>query len=166
MPLSPLPDSLRPWSVAILNAYRKLNHIYQTASSYMESGNVEAHRLQQYGRAIIVDAYPLLVLLEESANSESLPLRWIEDVATEFTALLALVDDAWISAKAEYVTVKKSWHLYVNKICYFLDQLPIYQSLSLYTQYTWENEADPGNMLTPWFFTRLSKRDDRFLLLF
>ena len=28
---------------------------------------------------------------------------WIEDVATEFTALLALVDDAWISAKAEYV---------------------------------------------------------------
>lgn len=105
MPLSPLPHSLRPWSVAILNAYQKLHHIYQTASLYMDhdSGSIEAHRLQQYGNTIISDAYPLLVLLEESAKSESLPHSWIEDVSTEFTALLALIDDAWISAKAEYV---------------------------------------------------------------
>ena len=103
MPLSPLPNSLRPWSVAILNAYQKLHHIYQTASYYMDSGSIEAHRLQQYGNAIISDAYPLLVLLEELAESESLPHSWIEDVSTEFTALLALIDDAWISAKAEYV---------------------------------------------------------------
>jgi hypothetical protein len=103
MPLSPLPHSLRPWSVAILNAYRQLNHIYQTAASYVDSGSIEAHRLQQYGKAIIEEAYPLLLLLDESADSESLPLNWIEDVATEFTALLALVDNAWISAKDEYV---------------------------------------------------------------
>jgi hypothetical protein len=105
MPLSPLPHSLRPWFVAILNAYQKLHHIYQTASSYMDndSGSIDAHRLQHYGNAIILDAYPLLVLLEESANSELLPHSWIEDVSTEFTALLALIDDAWLSAKAEYV---------------------------------------------------------------
>jgi hypothetical protein len=103
MPLSPLPHSPTPWSVSIFEAYRQLNHIYQTASSYVDSGSVEAHRLRQYGRAIIQDAYPLLLLLEESADSESLPRSWIEDVATEFTALLALVDDAWTSAKDEYV---------------------------------------------------------------
>lgn len=103
MPLSPLPHSPTPWSVSILEAYRQLNHVYQTASSYVDSGSVEAHRLRQYGRAIIQDAYPLLLLLEESADSESLPRSWIEDVATEFTALLALVDDAWTSAKDEYV---------------------------------------------------------------
>jgi len=69
----------------------------------VDSGSIEAHRLQQYGKAIIEEAYPLLLLLDESADSESLPLSWIEDVATEFTALLALVDNAWISAKDEYV---------------------------------------------------------------
>lgn len=105
MPLSPLPDSLRPWSVATLNAYQKLHHIYQTASSYMDhdSGSIEVHQLQQYGSTIILDIYPLLVLLEELAESESLPHSWIEDVSTEFMALLALIDDTWISAKAEYV---------------------------------------------------------------
>jgi len=103
MPLSALPHSPEPWSVAVLNAYQKLYHVYQTASSYVDSGNVEARRLQQYGNMIIADAYPLLLLLIESAESESLPLSWIEDVATEFTALLALVDDAWVSAKDEYV---------------------------------------------------------------
>jgi hypothetical protein len=118
MPLSPLPHPLRPWSVAVLNAYRQLNHVYQTASSYVDSGSVDAHRLQQYGRAIIDDAYPLLLLLEESANSESLPLSWIEDVATEFTALLALVDDAWISAKDEYVKNTMAGYC-VNGQCHF-----------------------------------------------
>ena len=64
---------------------------------------MEAHRLRQYGQAIINDAYPLLILLTDTAESESLPLEWIENVATEFTALLALLDDRWASAEEEYV---------------------------------------------------------------
>ncbi|KAF8800927.1 hypothetical protein BYT27DRAFT_7042469, partial [Phlegmacium glaucopus] len=48
------------------------------------------------------DAYPLLLLLNESAEFESLPLEWIEDVATEFAALLALTDERWKSAKEEF----------------------------------------------------------------
>jgi len=64
---------------------------------------VEAHRLQQYGQAIIDNAYPLLLLLTDTAESESLPLEWIENIATEFTALLALLDDRWASAKEEYI---------------------------------------------------------------
>jgi hypothetical protein len=64
---------------------------------------VEAHRLQQYGQAIVADAYPLLLLLTQTAEAESLFLEWIENVATEFTALLALVDETWMSAKDEYV---------------------------------------------------------------
>jgi len=103
MPLSPLPQSQRPWSIAVQNAYQKLYQIYHTGSSYVDLGSVEAHRLQQYGNTIIVDAYPLLLLLTESAESESLPLEWIEQVATEFTMLLELIDEHWASAKHEYV---------------------------------------------------------------
>jgi hypothetical protein len=50
-----------------------------------------------------MDAYPLLLLLEESAESESLPLEWTEDIASDFTTLLAIVDDKWMTAKDEYV---------------------------------------------------------------
>ena len=48
-------------------------------------GSIEGHRLQQYGNAIIVDAYSLLLLLTDSAEYESMPLEWIEEVATDFT---------------------------------------------------------------------------------
>lgn len=67
----------------------------------MDSGSVEAHRLQQYGNTIITNAYPLLLLLAESAEFESLPLEWIENIATEFTSLLTLIDEKWKSAKEE-----------------------------------------------------------------
>ena len=103
MSLSPLPLTQRPWSIAVRSAYQKLYQIYHTGSSYVNSGSLEAHRLQQYGQAIIVDAYPLLLLLTETAESEFLPLEWIENIATEFTALLALVDERWMSAREEYV---------------------------------------------------------------
>ena len=103
MSLPPLPHSQRPWSIALQTAYQKLYHIYHTGFSYINSGSVEAHRLQQYGQMIIVDAYPLLLLLTETAEFESLPLEWIENAATEFTALLTLIDERWMSAKDEYV---------------------------------------------------------------
>ena len=64
---------------------------------------METYRLQQYGKAIISDAYPLLLLLMDSAASESLPMEWIENIANEFTALLALIDEAWLTLKDEYV---------------------------------------------------------------
>jgi hypothetical protein len=103
MLLSPLPPSQRPWSISVLNAYQQLYQIYQTGSSYVELGSMETHRLQQYGETIISNAYPVLLLLTDSAASESLPMEWIENVAAEFTALLALIDEAWVSAKEEYV---------------------------------------------------------------
>ena len=104
MPLSPLPHSEQPWSIAVHTAYQKLYQIYHTGSSYIDVGNVEAHRLQQYGNAIISDAYPLLLLLTESAGDESIPLEWIEQLATEFTALLEVIDEQWMSVKDEYVS--------------------------------------------------------------
>ena len=103
MSISPLPQSQRSWSIAVCSAYQKLQQIYQTGFSYVNSGSVEAHRLQQYGQAIIADAYPLLLLLSDTAESENLPLQWIEDTSTEFTALLARIDETWLSAKEEYV---------------------------------------------------------------
>ena len=103
MPLSPLPHSQTPWSIAVRAAYQKIYQIYHTGSSYVDSGNVEAHRLQQYGQSIIVDAYPILLLLTQTAESESLPLEWVETITTEFTTLLTLVDERWMSAKDKYV---------------------------------------------------------------
>ena len=104
MPLPTLPLSPRSWSVPVRDAYQRLNQIYETAHSYIDSGSLEANRLQYYGNLIINDAYPLLLLLDESAESESLPQDWIEDVATQFTMLLELVNEHWFSAaNDEYV---------------------------------------------------------------
>lgn len=104
MPLSPLPQSPKPWSIAVQNAYQTLYQIYHTGSSYVETGSVETHRLQQYGNKIIMEAYPVVILLTESAESESLPLEWIEQISTEFTTLLEVIQEYWTSAKDEYVT--------------------------------------------------------------
>jgi uncharacterized membrane protein YjdF len=101
MSLPPLPPSHQPWSAAIRNAYQQLNHAYQTAFSYVASESLEAHRLQQYGNTIITDAYPILLLVAQSAESESLPEEWIENVADDFQSLLALIKDRWTSAKEE-----------------------------------------------------------------
>ena len=103
MPLSPLPHSQTPWSIAVRATYQRLYQIYHTGSSYINSGSMEAHHLQQYGQSIIVDVYPILLLLTETVESESLPLEWVENIATEFTALLMLVDERWMLAKDEYV---------------------------------------------------------------
>jgi hypothetical protein len=103
MSIPSLLQSTRPWSIAIRNAHQKLHQIYYTGHSYVNSGSVEGHRLQQYGQAVIAEAYPLLLLLSETAESEGLPTQWIENVSTDFTALLALIDEAWMSAKDEYV---------------------------------------------------------------
>ena len=83
MPLSPLPQSQKPWSIAVQNDYHTLYQIYHTGSSYIETGNIEAHHLQGYGNTIIMEAYPVVLLLNESAASESLPLEWIKHIATE-----------------------------------------------------------------------------------
>ena len=103
MSIPSLPPSTRPWSIAIRNVHQKLHQIYYTGHSYINSGSVEGHRLQQYGQAVIAEAYPLLLLLSETAESEGLPMQWIENISTDFTALLALIDEAWISAKDEYI---------------------------------------------------------------
>jgi hypothetical protein len=104
MPLSPLPQSQRPWSISVQNAYQKLYQIYPTGSSYIDIGSIEIHRLQQYGDMIIFNAFPLVLLLTESAEAEAIPVEWIEQVATEFTALLELIDEQWMSAKDECVS--------------------------------------------------------------
>ena len=162
MSLSPLPHSQSPWSNAVRTAYQKLHQIYHTGSSYIHSGSLEAHRLQQYGQAIIVDAYPLLLLLMETAESESLPLEWIENVASEFTALLALIDERWISTEREYVERIMAG---INFKFRFTDQL-----MSLFCnpliQHALENVADLGRTLILSFFMKLFKREDRFLQRF
>jgi len=101
MSIPSLPQSKGPWSIAVRTAYQKLHQIYHTGSSYVNSGSVEAHRLQQYGEVIIEDAYPLLLLLSETAETEGLPSQWIENVLTDFTALLAVIDETWMQAKDE-----------------------------------------------------------------
>ena len=57
----------------------------------------------EYGQSTTVDAHPILLLLTKLAQSESLPLDWVENVATEFTTPLTLIDERWMSAKDEYI---------------------------------------------------------------
>lgn len=85
--------------MSVQNAYQQLYQIYQTADSYVGSQGLEVHCLQQYGNAIVSEGYPLLLLMETSAGADS-PLRaWVEAAANEFTELLTLVDEMWISAQ-------------------------------------------------------------------
>jgi len=158
----PSPALQSPWSNVVRTAYQKLHQIYHTGSSYIHSGSLEAHCLQQYGQAIIVDAYPSLLLLMEIAESETLPLEWIEDVASEFTALLALINERWISTEREYVERIMAG---INFKFRFTDQLmsPFCNPL---IQHALENVADLGRTLIPSFFMELFKREDRFLQRF
>lgn len=105
MSLSPLPAHSGTWSRAIHDAYSNLNAIYSTALAYIHSDGLEAHWLQQYGTAIITDAYPLLILLEDCAESEGLPPAWAHTAANQFTELLALVDEKWVMAKGECIQI-------------------------------------------------------------
>ncbi len=159
MSISPLPELQRPWSIAVRTAHQKLHQIYQTGSSYVNSGSVKANRLQQYGQAIVADTYPLLLLLSETAEAESLPLEWIENVATEFTALLSLVNETWMLAKDEYV---KSKIPRINLKCDNLDQLLmlLFHNISIWQEQ--ENVADLGSMLTPMSFMRCFKKEDAY----
>lgn len=101
MSLRALPDVSVPWPVSVQNAYHQLYQIYQTASSYVNTESLESHRLQQYGNAIITDAYNILLLMETSTRGNS-PLReWIEVAAGQFTELLTLVNELWTSAQGQ-----------------------------------------------------------------
>jgi len=93
MSLSPLPDSASPWSPNIRNAYRELSTHYSNIYGYVQTESVEPHRLEQYCTTIMTTVFPLLLLLETTADDENLPLFWLEDTANKFVELLALLDD-------------------------------------------------------------------------
>ena len=99
--LPPLPATETPWSPNIRNAFLQLNSIYSTASAYLESGSVEPHRLDHYATAIVGDAFPLLLLLDECA--EGLNLSWLENVSNLYVELLVLLDENLERTKGEYV---------------------------------------------------------------
>jgi len=93
MSLMPLPESKLPWSPNIRNAFRELNGHYMTIYGYVQSGSVEPHRLKRYGATIMTTIFPLLLLLEQTADKENLPLPWLEDTANKFVEMMSLLDD-------------------------------------------------------------------------
>ena len=81
-----------------------MNSIYSTASTYIESGSMEPHRLGQYATAVVGDAFPLLLLLDGSAEAESLNLlSWLESVSNLYVELLVLLDENLERTRGEYV---------------------------------------------------------------
>ena len=158
MPLSLLPQSQKPWSIAVRNAYHTLYQIFHMGSSYIETGNIEAHCLQQYGNTIIMEAYSVVLLLTESAESKPLPLEWFEHTTTEFTTLLAVIQEHWTSAKNECVMGIARGSINMNQI--FLDWLLILRFLTISIPYTVENMANPKNLLIQRFFMMLSRKED------
>lgn len=75
LPLLPVTET--PWSSNIRNAFLWLNSIYSTSSTYLKSGSVELHHHDQYATVIVSDAFPLLLLLDESADKEGFNLCWL-----------------------------------------------------------------------------------------
>jgi len=101
--LPPLPATETPWSPNVRNAFLQLNSIYSTASAYLESGSVEPHHLDHYATAVVGDAFPLLLLLDECAEEEGLNLSWLENVSNLYVELLVLLDENLERTKGEYV---------------------------------------------------------------
>lgn len=103
--LLPAPQHHSQWSASILEAYSRLNTVYQTTSAYIASEALESHRLQQYGKTIITDAYPLLALMEESAEHKGIPYTWIDQVANQFAELFSLIEERWGVSEGQYVSM-------------------------------------------------------------
>ena len=101
--LPPLPTIETPWSPNIRNAFLLLNTIYSTASTYLETGSIEPHRLDKYAAAVVSYAFPLLLLLDESAEEENLSLDWLEKVSNSYVEILVLLDENLECARGEYV---------------------------------------------------------------
>ena len=80
-----------------------MNTIYSTASAYLETGSVEPHRLEKYATAVVSDAFPLLLLLDESAEEENLSLHWLEKASNLYMEILVLLDENLEYARGEYV---------------------------------------------------------------
>jgi hypothetical protein len=115
--LPPLPAMETPWSPNIRNAFLHLNTIYSTASAYLETGSVEPHRLGKYAAAVVSDAFPLLLLLDESAEEENLSLHWLEKVSNLFVEILVLLDENLERARGEYVKISAKClkpHLFIK----------------------------------------------------
>ena len=99
--LPPLPARETPWSPNIRNAFLCLNTIYSTASAYLETGSIEPHRLDIYAAAVTSDAFPLLLLLDESAEDENMSLPWLEKVSNLYVEILVLLDENLERARGE-----------------------------------------------------------------
>ena len=95
MPLPALPSRRTdtPWSPSALNAYARINEIYNTASAYLEAASFDSHRLEGYLTAIVTDVFPIVLLLEESLVQEGIPTDWLELVANRFTELYRILTE-------------------------------------------------------------------------
>lgn len=93
MSLLNLPIQQQLWSAAVRNAFRRISGVYDTASAYLETASFEEHRLENYLTAIVTDVFPIVLLLEESADQEGIPKSWIEDIANKFTELYGLLGE-------------------------------------------------------------------------
>lgn len=72
-----------------------------TAYSYLEAESFHQHRLQGYMNAIVTDAFPIILLLEESAVQERIPLLWLTDVANKFTDLCGQLSESFQTDASE-----------------------------------------------------------------
>lgn len=98
MTLPTLPASDNPWSPSVRNAFQRINAVYSTASAYLEAASFYPHRLEGYLNAIATDVFPVLLLLEESADQEGIPQTWLSDVSNKFVEIYSLLAESLESA--------------------------------------------------------------------
>lgn len=94
MSLPPLPQRNTPWSSNVHQANSLLCELYRRPTALLSSGNYNLHRVELNIESVLENAIPLLLEVEEAAEDEGIPLRWIEDVADHFARLLVELESA------------------------------------------------------------------------
>lgn len=96
-----LPETPTPWPPSVQNSYQRLNGLYNTARTYVNGEILEPHRLEMYSNSLVMDAFPILVLLEESSLDLNIPFDWLNNIANLFVETYLLLEEHLKIAKGE-----------------------------------------------------------------
>jgi hypothetical protein len=95
--LPTLPAHNHPWSPNIHHAVQIIGDLYRSACSVLASGNFDLHRIQHHHTAVIDEALPLLLKLEEHRSDEDSSGQldsWLQTCVQLFGELLVKLAEA------------------------------------------------------------------------
>jgi len=101
MSLPSLPPTHVPWSPNIRNTFRDLNEHFSTCHAYLQGGGLDKHRLKQHTNMFMAEVFPMILILDEYAAEENLPLQWLEEISNRCLEVFYLLDERLKAAYEE-----------------------------------------------------------------